>query len=97
VKRVTHPMLGFKAFEAAQPILVGIARMPMLQKRPWEGSAEQGLPAAEQFYALAAQSFPDRFSYTSSQNLRQSLASMPHRIRRPDVWQEPSLSSPVVR
>ena len=56
VKRVTRPMLGFKAFEAAQLTLVGIARMPMLQKRPWEGSAEQGLPAAEPFYALAASS-----------------------------------------
>jgi transposase-like protein len=56
VKGVTHPMLGFKAFEAAQPTLVGIARMPMLQKRPWEGRAEQGLPAAEPFYALAASS-----------------------------------------
>jgi putative transposase len=56
VKRVTRPMLGFKAFEAAQPTLVGIARMPMLQKRPWEGSAEQGLPAAEPFYALGASS-----------------------------------------
>jgi putative transposase len=56
VKRVTRPMLGFKAFEAAQPTLVGIARMPMLQKRLWEGSAEQGLPAAEPFYAMAASS-----------------------------------------
>jgi putative transposase len=53
VKRVPRPMLGFKAFEAAQPTLVGIARMPMLQKRPWEGRAEQGLPAAEPFYAMA--------------------------------------------
>ena len=56
VKGVTRPMLGFKAFEAAQPTLVGIARMPMLQKPPWEGRAEQGLPAAEPFYALAASS-----------------------------------------
>jgi transposase-like protein len=58
VKEVARPMLGFKAFEAAQPTLVGIERMPMLQKRPWEGRAEQGLPAAEPFYALAASSCP---------------------------------------
>jgi putative transposase len=56
VKGVTRPMLGFNAFEAEQPTLVGITRMPMLQKRPWEGRAEQGLPAAEPFYALAASS-----------------------------------------
>jgi putative transposase len=57
VKRVTRPMLRFKAFEAARPTLVGIERMPMLQKRPWGGSAEQSLPAAELFYALAASSW----------------------------------------
>ena len=58
VKEVTRPLLGFKVFEAAQPTLVGIERMPMLQKRPWEGSAEQGLPAADPFYALAASPCP---------------------------------------
>src|SRR5256714_1352774 len=33
VKRVTRPMLGFKSFEAAQAILVGIELMPMIKKR----------------------------------------------------------------
>src|SRR5256885_16785939 len=33
VKRVTRPMLGFKAFEAAQDTLVGIERMHMSKKR----------------------------------------------------------------
>jgi putative transposase len=33
VKRVTRPMLGFKSFEAAQAILIGIELMHMLKKR----------------------------------------------------------------
>jgi putative transposase len=54
VKRVIHPMLGFKAFEAAQRTLAGIDLMHMLRKQPWEGGAEQGLTAADQLYSLAA-------------------------------------------
>lgn len=55
VKRVTRPMLGFKAFEAAHATLVGLERMHMIQKRQWLGAQEEeGLTAAEQFYALAA-------------------------------------------
>jgi len=55
VKRVTRPMLGFKAFDAAQATLVGIELMPMLKKRQLvvEAGAES-LTAAEQFYRLAA-------------------------------------------
>jgi len=34
VKRVTRPMLGFKAFETAQAPLAGITLMPMITKRP---------------------------------------------------------------
>ena len=52
VKRVTRPMLGF---EAAQSTLVGIELMHMIKKRQLiveEG--DEGLTAAEQFYALAA-------------------------------------------
>src|SRR5215471_9449900 len=51
VKRVTRPMLGFKAFDAAQATLVGIELMPMLKKRQLvvEAGAES-LTAAEQFY-----------------------------------------------
>jgi putative transposase len=33
VKGVTRPMLGFKAFEAAQDTLVGIELMHMIKKR----------------------------------------------------------------
>jgi putative transposase len=55
VKQVTRPMLGFKAFAAAQSTLVGIELMHMLKKGQIvieEGVA--GLTPAEQFYALAA-------------------------------------------
>jgi transposase-like protein len=32
VKRVTRPMLGFKSFEAAHAVLVGIELMHMIKK-----------------------------------------------------------------
>ena len=54
IKRVTRPMLGFKAFDAAQATLTGIELMHMLRKGQLEGGREQGRSAAEQFYALAA-------------------------------------------
>ena len=54
VKRVIWPMLGFKAFDAAQATLTGIELMHMLRKGQLEGGREQGRSAAEQFYALAA-------------------------------------------
>jgi putative transposase len=55
VKRITHPMLGFKSFAAAQDTLTGIELMHMLKKRQLvveEG--DEGLTAAELFYSLAA-------------------------------------------
>jgi transposase-like protein len=55
VKRITRPMLGFKAFEAAQSTLVGIELMHMIRKRQLvveEG--DDGLTSAELFYSLAA-------------------------------------------
>jgi len=54
IKRVTRPMLGFKAFDASQATLTGIELMHMLRKGQLEGGREQGRSAAEQFYALAA-------------------------------------------
>jgi putative transposase len=55
VKRVTRPMLGFKAFDTAHNTLIGIELMHMIKKRQWVGKAEEeGLTAAEQFYALAS-------------------------------------------
>jgi putative transposase len=55
VKRITRPMLGCKAFDAAQSTLVGIELMHMIKKRQLvveEGN--EGLTAAELFYSLAA-------------------------------------------
>ena len=55
VKRSTRPMLGFKSFEAAQDTLVGIELMHMIKKKQLiVGAGDEGLTAAEQFYALAA-------------------------------------------
>jgi putative transposase len=55
VKRVTRPMLGFKAFDAAQGMLSGIELMPMIKKKQMVVEAgDENLTAAEQFYALAA-------------------------------------------
>src|SRR5215467_8502807 len=55
VKRVTRPMLGFKSFEAAQDTLVGIELMHMIKKKQLIiETGDEGLTAAEQFYALAA-------------------------------------------
>jgi transposase-like protein len=55
VKRVTRPMLGFKAFDAAQDTLVGIELMHMIKKRQMVMEAgDEGLTAAELFYSLAA-------------------------------------------
>jgi putative transposase len=55
VKRITRPLVGFKAFDTAQATLVGIELMHMIKKRQLvveEGNED--LTAAEQFYALAA-------------------------------------------
>ena len=55
VKRVTRPMLGFKAFSAAQDTLVGIEVMHMIRKKQMVVEAgEEGLTATELFYSLAA-------------------------------------------
>jgi putative transposase len=54
VKRVTRPMLGFKAFDAAQSTLTGIELMHMLRKGQLAGGMEAGLSATAQFYSLAA-------------------------------------------
>src|SRR5262249_39721459 len=55
VKQVTRPMLGFKAFGAAQGTLAGIELMHMLKKQQMIVEVgDEGLTAAQQFYALAA-------------------------------------------
>jgi hypothetical protein len=48
-------MLGFKSFDAAECTLAGVELMPMIKKRQLVVEAgDEGLTAAEQFYALAA-------------------------------------------
>ncbi len=55
VKRITRPMLGFKAFDAAQCTLAGVELMHMIKKRQMMVEAgDEGLTAAELFYSLAA-------------------------------------------
>src|SRR5215813_7402059 len=55
VKRMTRPMLGFKAFNASQATLSGIELLHMIKKRQLRVETEgEGRTAAEQFYALAA-------------------------------------------
>src|SRR5262249_28961799 len=54
VKRITRPMLGFKAFDAAQSTLIGIELMHMIKKRQLVvEEADEGRTAAELFYSLA--------------------------------------------
>ena len=55
--RVPRPMVGFKACEAAQDPLVGIARMHMIKQRQMRVEAgDEGLTGTALFYALAASS-----------------------------------------
>jgi putative transposase len=55
VKRVTRPMLGFKSCAAVQDTRAEIERMHMIQKGQLVVKAgDEGLTAAEPFYALAA-------------------------------------------
>jgi transposase-like protein len=54
VKRVTRPMLGFKAFDATQCTLAGVELMRMIKKKQMvveEG--KESLTAAEPLYSLA--------------------------------------------
>jgi putative transposase len=70
VKRITHPMLGFKSFEAAHRMLVGIELMRMRRKGQLEDGVEQGQMSAEPFYALAAYPSPSKALCLITQNLR---------------------------
>jgi putative transposase len=55
VKWLTRPMLGFKSFDAAQCTLAGVELVHMIKKRQLVVEAgDEGLTAAQQFYALAA-------------------------------------------
>jgi hypothetical protein len=55
VKRVTRPMLGFKAFGAAQGTLAGLELLHLLRKKQLVVEAgKEGLTAAAEFDSLAA-------------------------------------------
>ena len=53
VKRITKPMLGFKSFQSAKNILVGIERMHMIRKDQMMMAGADKMSFAEQFYTLA--------------------------------------------
>ena len=52
IKRITKPMMGFKAFHSAEATLAGIELYRMLKKK--QHVAATNTTAFEQFYALAA-------------------------------------------
>jgi putative transposase len=52
IKRITHPMMGFKAFHSAEATLAGIELYRMLKKGQHKNASNSS--AFEQFYALAA-------------------------------------------
>ena len=54
IKRITHPMLGFKNFNAAQNTLTGIELMAMIKKGQRKTTKGDNRSPAELFYALAA-------------------------------------------
>jgi len=55
VKRVTRTRLGVKSFDAAEGTLAGIELMHRIKKKQMIVEAgDEGLTAAELFYALAA-------------------------------------------
>ena len=51
IKRITSPMMGFKAFASAAATLAGIELQRMLKKG--QNILDNELPAWKQFYALA--------------------------------------------
>jgi putative transposase len=54
VKRITHPMLGFKSFWPARCTLAGIEVMHAIRKGQLVNTGEEYQTPAEQFYFLAA-------------------------------------------
>lgn len=53
IKRVTRPMLGFKAFRCARILIAGIETMHMIRKGQLSDIKDQASSAANQFYSLA--------------------------------------------
>ena len=74
IKRITRPMLGFKAFEAAQATLVGIELMHMIKKR--QLVVEYQLPGREVIPTQA------RFSYNKPLDLVEAKPRAPKEIAK---------------
>jgi len=51
IKKITKPMMGFKAFHSAQATIAGIEASHMTRKRQL---SEENIPSYKQFIALAA-------------------------------------------
>jgi putative transposase len=81
VKRVTRPMLGLKSCEAAQDTLVGIELMHMIKTRQLRVEAgDEGRPAAERFYSLAASS-PHRQGQLPLHDLLRKICDTTHSVQ----------------
>jgi putative transposase len=50
IKKITKPMMGFKAFHSAQATIAGIETAHMIRKSQL---SEENMPAYKQFMALA--------------------------------------------
>jgi putative transposase len=50
IKKITKPMIGFKAFHSAQATIAGIETAHMIRKGQL---SEENMPAYKQFMALA--------------------------------------------
>ena len=53
IKRITRPMLGFKAFQSAKSVIAGIELMHMIRKGQMALPGAEAMSFAEQFYSLA--------------------------------------------
>ena len=53
IKRVTRPMLNVKSIRSAGSMLAGVELMHMIRKGQFAIDGADGMPFADQFYALA--------------------------------------------
>jgi hypothetical protein len=66
IKKITKPMMGFKAFHSAQATIDGIQTAHMIRK--WQLS-EENIPAYKQFLALAGKFCPQINAGCSLRNI----------------------------
>lgn len=53
IKRIVHPMMGFKSFWSVRVIIAGIETMHMIKKGQLRCPDGQIVSATDQFYGLA--------------------------------------------